>query len=106
MPSYFEALAHVEGRTILLTNLDGFDQLAVAKQGGAKIQNGRFVVVSSNPQSSQEFDWEVKAVRRDIAKLEVEPLKHDFQVERFGPYAYAVPRRNGVKHQNATSNRG
>jgi hypothetical protein len=93
LPDYFEALTHAEGRTVLLTNLDGFDQLSVSTQGGAKIKDGRFLVVSSDPRSSQEFDWEVKAVRRDIERLEAEPSKDAIRVERFGPYAYTVPKR-------------
>jgi hypothetical protein len=96
LPDYFESLTHVEGRTILLTNVDGFDQLAVLQQDGAKIKNGSFIVVSSHKESAQEFDWEVKAIRKDIAKLEVEPLKDAVTVERFGPYAYSMP-KNGHK---------
>jgi hypothetical protein len=93
LPDYFEALTHREGRTIQLTNLDGFDQLSVSTLKGVKIKDGRFLVVSADPQSSQEFDWEVKAVRKDIERLEVEPLKSAIQVERFGPYAYTIPKR-------------
>ena len=37
LPSYFEALTRKEGRTISLTNVDGFDRLAVKKVKGAKI---------------------------------------------------------------------
>lgn len=94
MPAYFEALTRREGRTILLTNLDGFDQLAVQTQDGEKIKHGKFVVISRDPASNQAFDWEVKAVRRDAGDLDVEPNKSDLGVERFGPYTYGVPRKN------------
>lgn len=94
LPGYFEALTRPEGRTILLTNLDGFDQLAVLQQDGAKIRDGVFVVASANPDSRQAFDWEVKAIRRDVPALEPEPARRDLAVERFGPYTYGVPRPN------------
>ncbi|MBV9775376.1 MAG: hypothetical protein JO040_15580 [Gemmatimonadetes bacterium] len=92
LPSYFEALTHTEGRTILLTNIDGFDRLAVRTEGGAKIVGGRFVVVSENPHSDQEFDWEVKAVRKDLPPLEVEPDRAKLDVSGFGPYRIGTPR--------------
>jgi hypothetical protein len=91
LPDYFEALTRPDGRTILLTNLDGFDQLAVQLQDGAKIKDGAFIVVSANPESTQAFDWEVKAARSDVAPLAVEPARRDLRVESFGPYAYGIP---------------
>ncbi len=94
LPVYFEALAREDGRTIQLTNVDGFDRLAVKTQDGAKIAEGAFVVVSEDPGSAQHFDWEVKAVRSDGPPLEVEPLKSDIAVSGFGPYTYqAAPAR-------------
>jgi hypothetical protein len=93
LPHYFEALTRAEGRTILLTNIDGFDQLAVLLQKGRKIKDGRFIVVSNNPKSAQAFDWEVKAVRADGPPLAVEPLRSETTVGGFGPYAFIVPHR-------------
>jgi hypothetical protein len=90
LPSYFETLVRKEGRTILLTNIDGFDRLAVKKVDGEKIRDGRFVVFSDNPNSSQEFDWEVKAIRQDVPLLVVEPDKKDIEVRGDGPYTYPV----------------
>jgi hypothetical protein len=90
LPPYFEALTRREGRTILLTNIDGFDILAVRRIGGEKIRDGRFVVESSNATSVQEFDWEVKATRADGPALRVEPLRKELDVRRFGPYTYAA----------------
>jgi hypothetical protein len=55
-----------------------------------KIKDGVFVVVSENPESIQEFDWEVKAVRADIPTLKPEPHKHEIKVSGFGPYTFAV----------------
>lgn len=91
LPPYFEALTRGSGRTILLTNVDGFDTLAVRRVDGAKIRGGRFVVESNNPASAQEFDWEVKAIRADGPSLRPEPLREEIAVRGFGPYTYSAP---------------
>lgn len=93
LPSYFEALTRADGRTVLLTNVDGHDRLSVRTLDGARIADGRFVVVSDDPTSSQAFDWEVKAVRQDQAPLQVEPLRADLDVGGFGPYRIGTPRQ-------------
>jgi len=90
LPNYFEALTRTDGRTVTLTNVGGFDRLAVAKAGAAKVTGGAFTVVSDNPNSTQEFDWEVKAIRADGPLLASEPLKKDLQVGGFGPYTYEI----------------
>ncbi len=90
LPAYFEALTRTDGRTIQLTNVDGFDRLAVRTQEGVKISEGAFVVVSENPRSSQRFDWEVKAVRADGPPLMVEPYKGSIAIAGAGPYTYSA----------------
>lgn len=75
LPAYFEKLTRKENRTVLLTNIDGGDTLWVATQDGAQVKDGTFVVRSFNSGSSQKFNWEVKAVRADVAPLEVEVPK-------------------------------
>jgi hypothetical protein len=90
LPHYFESLTSQKDRTITLTNINGFDRIAVEKFEGMKIKDGVFVVVSENPESIQEFDWEVKAVRADIPTLKPEPHKHEIKVSGFGPYTFAV----------------
>ncbi|OGB90196.1 hypothetical protein A2625_04360, partial [candidate division WOR-1 bacterium RIFCSPHIGHO2_01_FULL_53_15] len=72
LPDYFEALTRKEGRTVILTNVDGFDRLAVKTRGGRQITDGRFTVYSDNPSSAQKFNWEVKAIRADIPDLVTE----------------------------------
>ena len=72
LPEYFEKLTRSEGRTVLLTNLDGFDRIAVQRQSRRQVSGGRFTVVSDNPASSQAFTWEVKAVRADVPAIDVE----------------------------------
>ena len=66
LPAYFEKLVAKDGRTVMLTNVDGFDRLAVQRQKGTQVTDGRFVVVSDNASSAQEFSWEVKAARADV----------------------------------------
>jgi len=75
LPEYFEDLTREEDRTIILTNIDGFDQLSLKTINGNQINNGKFIVYSDNKKSSQKFNWEIKAIRADIEKLQVEVLK-------------------------------
>jgi len=92
LPAYFERFTRREGRTVLLTNIDGFDLIAVRTVDGEKIKNGILIVESSNPHSTQAFDWEVKAVRADGPSLCAEPLRAEIEVAGFGPYTYQVRR--------------
>lgn len=71
LPEYFEKLTKIEGRTVSLTNIGGFDNIKI--DGGVK--NGELKVISDNKNSSQKFNWEVKAVRNDVPQLEVERAK-------------------------------
>ena len=70
LPDYFEKLTRLEGRTVILTNVDGFDRLAIQRQDGRQVAGGEFIVISDNLASSQAFSWEVKAERADIAPLQ------------------------------------
>jgi hypothetical protein len=72
LPEYFEALTAKHGRTVMLTNVDGFDRLAVRKQDGNQVKDGKFIVMAESDTSTQAFTWEVKAVRADIPPLPVE----------------------------------
>jgi len=72
LPDYFEALTREGQRTVLLTNVDGFDRLAIQSKSGLQVKDGTFTVVSDRPASSQRFSWEVKAIRADVGTLEVE----------------------------------
>lgn len=91
LPDYFEALTRQEGRTVQLTNIDGFDRLAVASRQGRTIADGAFTVIADRRRSDQRFDWEVKAVRADGATLQVEPDQKTVEVGGFGPYTYQLP---------------
>lgn len=90
LPKYFEALTRSEGRTIQLTNVDGFDRISVQTRNGTKILDGSFEVVAETADSRQRFDWVVTAVRADGALLEVEPDKGSIIVGGAGPYTYKV----------------
>lgn len=83
LPDYFEALTRKEGRTVVLTNVDGFDNIAVKSQGEVQVKDGKFMVYSDNKDSTQHFSWEVKAVRADINPIVPETTIKD-GVERGG----------------------
>ena len=92
LPDYFEALTREEGRSVLLTAVDGFDRLMVKKTGGSQVSGGKFLVYSDNRVSDQEFNWEVIAVRKDVPRLIVEPSKNDIEVHGDGPYTFGTAR--------------
>lgn len=103
LPAYFEGLTRREGRTVQLTNIDGFDVLAVRTRGGAKVVDGAFVVEARSGRSNQSFDWEVKAVRADGPPLVVEPRHTEISVNGFGPYTYVAPAVQGGGDQLAAA---
>jgi hypothetical protein len=73
LPNYFEALTRLEGRTVLLTPKFNRDREQISSLASSAVVNGQFMVRAldvNNP--SQEFYWEVKAVRTDISELVVE----------------------------------
>ncbi len=105
LPHYFEALTLEEGRTIQLTNVDGFDRLAVKTQDGRRIFDGRFVVVAEDPRSEQAFDWQVMAVRADVDELVVEPLRADVDVRAFGEGELEVLAHRGALDAGAVFER-
>ncbi len=71
LPDYFEALTREDGRTIQLTCKNGWSPLYV----DGEISDGRFTVriaPTGAGDNSQQFYWEVKAVRADVEALRVE----------------------------------
>ncbi len=88
LPSYFEALTDMQGRTVQLTKLDGFDKIQIKHQRGYSVYNGTLIVVSEKKDSVQKFFWEIKALRKGMKPMPVEPLKKDITVKGFGPYTY------------------
>jgi hypothetical protein len=91
LPEYFESLTIEENRTVQLTLIDDYtDELIVLKS--TKVENGKFKVksVSFKGKVNAKFYWEVKAVRKDITKLVVEPSKDDYILKGDGPYTYLI----------------
>ena len=75
LPTYFEALTLPAGRTVMLTPCCEGDE-PVSVLAASHITRGGFTVQAAddrNPQ--QEFYWEVKAVRADVAPLDAEQPK-------------------------------
>jgi hypothetical protein len=74
LPPYFEALTRPEGRTVQLTPIWDGDDAPCSPLCATPVREGRFRVRAIDRAcSTQRFYWEVKAVRADIAPLEVEP---------------------------------
>jgi hypothetical protein len=77
LPTYFEALTRKQGRTVQLTPL-AEDDGPISALAASRVRDGAFTVRAlddSNP--SQEFYWEVKAVRSDVESLAVEVQRSD-----------------------------
>jgi hypothetical protein len=71
LPGYFESLTREVGRTVLLTPILNGDHPTSAL-ATSEISEGAFVVKALDAKNStQEFYWEVKAVRADIDPLKV-----------------------------------
>lgn len=91
LPSYFEALCAEEGRSVMLTCIadDPADEWCPVLHATYP-KNGKFWVGLGSGMviNDQRFWWEVKAVRKDVAPLLVEPLKKDVIVKGEGPYLY------------------
>ncbi len=68
LPAYFEALTRKENRTVQLTAKNGWSPLYV----DGEVVNGKFTVKADSGNPHQQFFWEVKAVRADVAPLVVE----------------------------------
>ena len=75
LPAYFEALTRKENRTVLLTpKFTAAERISML--AASEIQDGKFTVRSTtNANPSQDFYWEVKAVRADVQVLKAEPAK-------------------------------
>src|SRR5262249_52872100 len=72
LPSYFEALTHSQGRTVLLTAKLGDE---VAQLAASDVAGGEFTVRGFGGCAEQAFWWEVKGVRSDLDSLDVERPK-------------------------------
>lgn len=91
LPSYFEDLCATEGRSVQLTCMadDPEDEWCPVLHATYP-RNGCFYVGlgSGAVVKDQQFWWEVKAMRKDVPPMLVEPLKTDVVVMGNGPYTY------------------
>lgn len=81
LPEYFEALTAKKGRAVFLTPI-----LGCAKLSAGLPFNGKFTVDGYPGGSS--FSWLVKAIRKDVPALLVEPRKTEVNVHGNGPYKF------------------
>ncbi|HUS64789.1 MAG TPA: hypothetical protein VMZ28_09625 [Kofleriaceae bacterium] len=93
LPPYFEAEAREDERTVLVTPIfEGMDD-PVSALAASRVRRGAFVVRAIDGRNrAQRFDWEVKAVRKDVPRLTVEPARNDVVMHGDGPYRYLTPR--------------
>ena len=84
LPEYFEDLTESEGRTVLLTNINGYDILS-----SSKIKDGVFTVNCNNNISQQKFCWMVMAVRKNTG-FKVDPMKDEVDMRGDLPYKYLI----------------
>ncbi len=91
LPDYFEALCAEEGRSVQLTCIadDPMDEWCPVLHATYP-RNGKFYVGLGSGMviNDQRFWWEVKAVRKDVAPVNVEPLRSAVEVLGSGPYTY------------------
>jgi hypothetical protein len=69
LPDYFEALTQADGRTVQLTQVDDGGELGLF--AASPVVDGKFSIRSNV--SAAVVSWEVKAERRDLPRLDVEP---------------------------------
>jgi hypothetical protein len=89
LPGYFEAETRPDGRTVLATPTFATVDEPISGLAVSRVRRGGFTVRAldkSNPE--QTFDWEVKAVRADVAPLIAEPRRDEVVVHGDGPYTY------------------
>jgi hypothetical protein len=81
LPAYFESLTHHDGRAVLLTGLGDH----ILPPSASYPEDGRFVVHGI---PGQNVSWLVKAIRKDVPAVLVEPRRDDVIVRGGGPYRY------------------
>jgi hypothetical protein len=81
LPSYFESLTSAEGRAVLLTGCGG----QIVSPTATYPEDGRFEVRGL---PGQQVFWLVKAIRKDVPPVLVEPRRDEVTVRGDGPYRY------------------
>lgn len=113
LPDYFEALVKKKGRTVQVTPVLRHDDMpGVLPSVKKKLENGEFIQAPAQVgvpylavtevidgyflvcqaggfvKNDAKFFWEVKAIRKDVPALLVEPKKSDVDVHGYGPYKF------------------
>lgn len=91
LPSYFEALCKEEDRSVQITCMadDPEDEWCPVLHATYPKKGKFYVGLGSGMRiPDQKFWWEVKAVRKDVLPLNIEPLKNNIEVMGQGPYTY------------------
>jgi hypothetical protein len=81
LPSYFESLTARDGRAVLLTGLGDH----ILPPSASYPEHGTFTIHGI---PGQTVSWLVKAIRRDVPPVLVEPRRDDVTVRGDGPYRY------------------
>jgi hypothetical protein len=84
LPAYFEELTSPFNRAVFVTPVN-----RAAPVSATEISSGKFRI--RGPQGIK-VSWLVKAVRKDVPPLSVEPLKANVDIYGDGPYKYYLPR--------------
>ena len=90
LPSYFESLTELEGRTVQITPIiEHGEAWKTANLAASRVENGSFWVFQTGGCNNDEqpFWWRVDAVRKNTT-FAVEPNKQDVKVSGQGPYTY------------------
>jgi hypothetical protein len=88
LPDYFEELAELDGRSVMLTPIADQNGV-VANLAAYEIEDGQFLVeqIGGYHVPDQRFWWRVDAVRKNTA-FNVEPEKSAVSVRGEAPYTY------------------
>lgn len=81
LPHYFESLTRSDGRVVLTTSSGDTAALTSASYP----EHGTFTIFGA---AGQRVAWLVKAIRRDVPPVLVEPLRSEVYVRGDGPYRY------------------
>jgi hypothetical protein len=93
LPPYFEAATHEDGRQVFLTVMlpdEGFHRY-IPRAIPSFPRDGRFRI-SSDADDGTRVSWRVKAIRKDVPQLHVEPRRDEITVHGDGPYRYYSPK--------------
>lgn len=95
LPDYFESLTGIDGRVALLTTVLDEDAPALRNAVASPVHDGRFRILCLGPDGTR-VAWLVKAVRRDVPELVVEPRRDKITVRGDGPYRYYIPKESAA----------